>query len=213
MYQKIIAVALLFVLAAAPGFTQAKTESKDSVIIARLDQLKASLTTKPTACVNCYADTTKKYGYLYNENGHFVYSARTFTFGQWVLVFLPVGMFLFIMLIVVRMLLKSDFSLADALSENYTIVVDVPNANRALGEPPSVPEQKTPRSVSRLIALLSGLVSLIIGTSATSYYFYVYLKTGAGPNLENLFDILLALGVGVVPYAFNRVAAAFKGDR
>lgn len=162
-------------------------------------------------CTNCYADTTKATGYLYHEKGRFVYSPRTFHGVLWALVFLPTGLFVLVLFFVLALLRRTNFSIAEALSENYTITVDVPNPNAAAGGGPYVPQSVTPKSVSRLIAFLSGLAALILSVTATSYYFYIYLKTGVSPNLANLFNIILSLGVGVVPYAFNRVAAAFSG--
>jgi hypothetical protein len=36
------------------------------------------------------------------------------------------------------------------------------------------------------------------------------MKTNKAPELTGLSTVMLALGIGVVPYAFNKVSAAMK---
>ncbi len=72
-----------------------------------------------------------------------------------------------------------------------------------------IPGQKAPkRSVSRLILLLSGMTSIVLAVCITSYYFYmnVYCITCKFEmDLTDFTNVLLALGIGVVPYAVNRL--------
>jgi len=209
----LILFTLCFLCLSIDGFSSGKTDRKDSLTVVKLKNKIDSIQKISKGCLGCFADTTRKSGYLFKENGKFIYSARTFNFGHWTLIFLPLVLYGFILFYVLAQLQRSKFSLADALSENFTITVSVPNPVTAAGAAPTIPSDVQPRSISRLIAFLSGLAALSIGVCATSYYFYIYLKTGTSPNLDNLFNILLGLGIGVVPYAFNRVSAAFTGSR
>lgn len=72
----------------------------------------------------------------------------------------------------------------------------------------SQPPKTVKRSASRLILFLSGITSLILGVCITSYYFYmnIYSIKGNGElDLSDFTNVLLALGIGVVPYAVNQV--------
>lgn len=63
-------------------------------------------------------------------------------------------------------------------------------------------------SVSRLIALISALLLFVVGLAATCFFLYFYLVNGVAPNLSNLSAVLIALGIGMAPYAVNKVANA-----
>lgn len=156
------------------------------------------------SCKSCIADTSLRYGLLMTETGHCVYCAKKLDGTQWLLVFLPAilfGIFIFYML---AKLNKEKCSLSDMLGEN--IPVDAAVANAVPQQPPATGNKP---STSRLIAFLSGLCAITIGVCSTSYYFYLYLKTGQSPNLDNLYNILLSMGIGVIPYAFNKISSAF----
>lgn len=67
----------------------------------------------------------------------------------------------------------------------------------------------TPRaSSSRFIALITSLLTLIIALCLCSFFIYFYIATGNAPDISKFSSVLLALGIGVVPYAFNKVATA-----
>lgn len=67
----------------------------------------------------------------------------------------------------------------------------------------------TPRaSSSRFIALVTSLLTLIIAVCLCSFFIYFYIATGTPPDISKFSSVLLALGIGVLPYAFNKVATA-----
>ncbi len=65
-------------------------------------------------------------------------------------------------------------------------------------------------SASRLIAFIGGVSALIFSFCLFVFYTTVYIRTGYAPNIENLTNALIALGVGVVPYSINKVAGAIE---
>ena len=67
-----------------------------------------------------------------------------------------------------------------------------------------------PKSSSRYIALITSTVTWTIGLCLTSYFIYAHIKTGKASELNKLTDIVLTLGIGVVPYVFNKVSEAVK---
>lgn len=72
------------------------------------------------------------------------------------------------------------------------------------GEPP-------PASVSRFIVFLSGLTALILSVCLSTFYMYQYFADPATPvNLSNLSTVIYGLGIGIIPYGFNKVASSIK---
>ena len=65
-------------------------------------------------------------------------------------------------------------------------------------------------SVSRIIAFISSLTTLAVIVCFISYYGYCMLKHQALPVFENLFEIIFGLGLGILPYGFNRITATSK---
>jgi hypothetical protein len=63
---------------------------------------------------------------------------------------------------------------------------------------PTVPMN---RSSSRLIAFLSSLSASVLAISTFSYYMYFAIQEMTVPDFEELWPILTALGLGIVPYA------------
>jgi hypothetical protein len=170
-----------------------------------------NFTYSPSPCNSCPVNS---FGVQVNQNGTYFFYRNKNDAWQTLLVFLPVLLFGIILFVVISWLNRSGFKLADMLSENSPSEIDVENPDpEARKTIPFVPKKILPRSTSRLVALLSGLCSVAIATCATSYYFDIYLKTGKAPDLKNLFDILLSLGLGVVPYAVNKVSGAFTGGK
>ncbi|WP_428328737.1 hypothetical protein [Mucilaginibacter sp.] len=112
--------------------------------------------------------------------------------------FLPPIFFLLVLMITTFKLKKSDTKLSDLLAEK-----DVPAAVLAAPDPP--------QSVSRFIAFLTGLVALLTGVCLTTFFMYTYF---GNPNktvdLSNLSTVIWGLGIGVLPYGFNKAAAAVK---
>ncbi|MBN7813108.1 hypothetical protein J0A68_19290 [Algoriphagus sp. H41] len=68
---------------------------------------------------------------------------------------------------------------------------------------PSIPMN---RSSSRLIAFLSSMSASILAICIFSYYMYFAIKGMKVPEFEDLWPILTALGLGIVPYATKVVS-------
>ena len=85
----------------------------------------------------------------------------------------------------------SNFSLKDALSTDHD------------------PANKIP-SASRLVAFISGISAILFSFCLFVFYTTVYIRTGCYPEIENLTNSLIALGIGVIPYSINKVAGAIE---
>lgn len=123
------------------------------------------------------------------------------------IVIAPLLIFLVVMYVTVRALKVGNIKIADLLIET-----DQPpkgetgtsesNAEGEVAKPP------VKRSASRFILFLSGITSLILATCITTYYFYMKIYTiedGSGLDLADFTNVLLALGIGVIPYSVNQV--------
>lgn len=63
-------------------------------------------------------------------------------------------------------------------------------------------------SISRLILFIAGHAGVALGTCLTSFVIFFRLNSnGDTPELTGLIGVILALGIGVVPYAVNRFTA------
>lgn len=61
-----------------------------------------------------------------------------------------------------------------------------------------------PKSSSRFIALFTGMVAIIMSLCLLSYYVYFAIRGTNAPSFDKIFDAVLALGIGVIPYAVNK---------
>ena len=128
-----------------------------------------------------------------------------------VVVLAPLVIFILVMLVIRLRLADQRVSLADLLVETEVAVRDNQKDNAGNAQQADDPNPKPPvvkRSASRLILFLSGVTSLILGVCITMYYFYMNIYCIAcqqGLALDDFTNILLALGIGVVPYAVNQV--------
>ncbi len=142
------------------------------------------------------------------------------------LVLLPVVLAVLLFLFVYRVLKQGGYKLADALSENDTRVAAVAastNAPNPSGQPTNnaqqVQEAQTAqtvpgnRSASRLVLFLSGITAILISVCITTYYLYYYLCCGQPPDLDGLISVMMTLGIGVIPYAVNRVTQPEPASR
>jgi hypothetical protein len=68
-------------------------------------------------------------------------------------------------------------------------------------------------STSRLIAFISGILLLAIAFGMSCFYIYFYLRTNNPPDLANLSGVLVALGLGMAPYAFNKISDAVNTNK
>lgn len=150
-------------------------------------------------------------------------------FTEWILIFSPIWIFL-IALLAIRKKLK-DFNLKDALTESELPKKTIPNpeytalninglvANAAINGmlpallPPTIEVTSSddpPKSSSRYIAFITSALTWIIILCLTCFFIYQYMKTGNAPNLGGLSNVLLTLGIGIVPYAFNKISKAIE---
>jgi hypothetical protein len=119
--------------------------------------------------------------------------------------FLPVIFFTLILIVTILKLRKDGVKLADLLEEKD--LAAVPAAIPAGGAPAPAPAY----SVSRFIAFLTGLVALVIGICITTFYMYTYFTNPAAKiDFSNFTNVIWGLGIGVLPYGFNKASAAIK---
>lgn len=154
--------------------------------------------------------------------------------GDWVLIFLPAFIFLLLFFILLRSLKNFDFKGAMSESEYPKITkenlqyntgnLDILKSNASLAQilPPTIdvsdtPPAGTPKSpipsISRYIAFITSILTVVIGLCMSCFFIYNYIRTGCAPDLSNLSTVLLALGIGVVPYAFNKVSTAIAKNK
>ncbi|PZF74460.1 hypothetical protein [Taibaiella soli] len=68
-------------------------------------------------------------------------------------------------------------------------------------------------SSSRLIAFFSSVITLTLATCLSCFFIYYYISFGKAPDLSGLSAVLIALGLGVVPYASNKIATAVTNKK
>lgn len=144
-------------------------------------------------------------------------------FLQWLIVWMPVLLFIFLFFFLLNRLRKEGFLLADALSS--CVPVEVVNVAPAVSgivtiPPPAIPanppapkDMMLLRSSSRLIAFMSGLTSIVISSTLMTFYFYDVLSgtnTSQTTYLDSVWKIIAGLGIGVLPYGFNMIKEAQK---
>lgn len=151
-------------------------------------------------------------------------------FLEWVLVFSPFLLFLIIWLAIKKKL--NGFNLNEALSEaelpktiirnpDYSVsnmLQLAANANTAqtIGTllPPTIeitaPNMVYTKSSSRYIAFITSALSWLIVLCLSTFYMYQFLRNGIAPDLGGFSSVLLSMGIGVVPYAFNKMSNAVK---
>lgn len=157
--------------------------------------------------------------------------------GEWIIVFLP-GIFFLVLLITLMKSGLAGFDLKKAMSESTfptiierNLLYDSANlTNAELTKNPNlqeilpatiettymmvqngtnVPPDPHP-SVSRYIAFISSLLTIVVALGVSCFYLYFYIKTGCSPEISGLSTLLIALGLGVIPYVVNKVSSAVK---
>lgn len=116
--------------------------------------------------------------------------------------FLPVIFFAIILVATILKLRKDKTRLSDLLAEK-DVVIPPPSS------PPSANGPNPPQSVSRFIAFLSGVTTVAIAACATTFYMYETF-TNQNVDLSKLTTVLFGLGIGVLPYGFNKASSAVK---
>ncbi|MBL1220613.1 hypothetical protein JET18_07170 [Chryseobacterium sp. L7] len=141
----------------------------------------------------------------------------------------PILLFLLIVCTVFLKLKKDKVSLKDLLldkdanvqmeaekTEQVKAFAAAPAANQQLlmqtatmtSNDPNAEKPNT--SVSRFLAFISGLVSVGLACVLAAFAMWNYFDNNVFPELNNLVGVLLSLGIGVVPYAFNKISTAAK---
>ncbi|PRB85732.1 hypothetical protein CQ022_05620 [Chryseobacterium culicis] len=149
---------------------------------------------------------------------------------KWI-AFSPILLFLLITCLVFFKLKKDKVSLKDLLLDkdaNVQIEIEKtkqteaflaasPESQQAMKEASATLNntsdsntEKPNTSVSRFLAFISGLVSVGLACVLTTFAIWNYFDVNVFPDLNNLVGVLLTLGIGVVPYAFNKVTTAAK---
>lgn len=131
---------------------------------------------------------------------------------SWLLVFLPTLLFVGLLYYFTAWLKKDRYKLAEALSSCDKVAL-VTQTNDAQGNlTGSQSTEQLPRSSSRLIAFLTGITAMIIGVCLTTYYIYCTLADCPNPELDGLWKVIAALGIGVVPYGANMLKESRKDN-
>jgi hypothetical protein len=129
---------------------------------------------------------------------------------QTFLILAPYLFFVVVIWLIARRLKKTDFSLSEALSAkgrslsiSTTKTVDVQGNMLTQTNEETATDQPV-RSASRTIAFFTAVTAMIIVIVLTGYTGY-QMVSGCGKevNLDGLWKILLALGIGVIPYGAN----------
>lgn len=117
----------------------------------------------------------------------------------------PIALFLITTSIIFLKLKKEDYKIGDALKENETITITSPST-------PGTSNTQTiqPKSASRLLVFISGMISVGLASTFCSFWAYNYFQTRESANLSDITNVLLTLGLGVVPYAFNKISKAIE---
>jgi hypothetical protein len=159
-----------------------------------------------------------------NKPPCYPWCGKNVTGADWVLVCAPIALFILSILVINGR--TKEFKLQDALTENQYPKITQQNpmyTNENLDKVQASPalvqlltptidvsdiSKGFPKSSSRYLALISSTLTLIIAACLSSTFIYLYISSGKQPEFNNLGDILLALGIGITPYAVNKISAA-----
>lgn len=121
---------------------------------------------------------------------------------------------------------KTDVPLSLEVTPNVVIIANSLNSQAQLTQTPEAQTQSTlynmdyklssevyRASISRYIALISSFLIIIIAVTVCCFFLYHYLKFGCPPELGALSSVMLALGVGIVPYVANKISFGIKSNK
>lgn len=126
-----------------------------------------------------------------------------------ILVYLAPVLFILILVALFRWAKRDKLSLKDLLVErnlpdNHPATAEGAATMAANGQQ-SDTTATAPPSSSRLVMLLSGLAAVVVGVVLCSYNIYSLLHFGCIPESASFTSAILALGIGVTPYATKQV--------
>jgi len=120
--------------------------------------------------------------------------------------FAPIVLFILIMALTVLKLRKDGTKLSDLMKEKEQPAPTTPPTPPNTGNTPPAGQ-----SVSRFIAFVTGLVALVIGVCLTTFFIYCHFLDPTKPvDMSNLNTVIWGMGIGVIPYGFNKTATALK---
>jgi flagellar biogenesis protein FliO len=126
---------------------------------------------------------------------------------QQFLVLLPLLLFcLFVWWLLVK-LKREGFRLSDALSGDNPVKVEIPNPSKdpdVVNAQPFITITQFPKSTSRLVAFMSGIISIVLAVCLICFFIFSFLRTGTVPDLSQLMNVFLPLGIGSIPYAVKQ---------
>ena len=112
---------------------------------------------------------------------------------QRIVIYMPAILSLFLLLYFIRMFRKHGY-MKNLFQEKKVDAALLQNS------------QEPPKSVSRVILFLSGITAISLSIGIVSYSFYYMICCSNELDLSNLANVLLALGIGVIPYSINKLA-------
>ena len=182
--------------------------TKDTECIKELDSVKrvSKLLTDSAKVYKAKIDSLQKLDSACNDC-----TTKVLKKNQVYLVYMPIALFLLFVLIFIIWISRSGFTLEDALSTAPTkeqiAAVQIQRSNAEQITPGSgtdIPDPKPQRSVSRLMAFLTGVIAIVIAVCLVSYQAYaIFAGCGSEKQFDALWKILAALGIGVIPYGIN----------
>jgi|GEM_PF-1667138 len=117
---------------------------------------------------------------------------------------------------------QSDYPLTMEVTPNVStapgsvtapVVPPLPAAAQANPHCYTLPGEMYRPSISRYIALISSVLIIVMAVCIACFFNYHYIKTACPPELTSLSTVIAALGIGIIPYAANRVSAAVSSKK
>jgi small-conductance mechanosensitive channel len=104
-------------------------------------------------------------------------------------------------------------NLSDIVPPTLDVTILPESPGSPLYQNSSLPSNNYRPSISRYIAFFSGILTIITAVCMSSFFIYQYISTGCPPDLSALSTVLIALGLGVTPYAVNKISAALTNRK
>jgi len=150
--------------------------------------------------------------------------------------FSPQFIFLIIFLFVWYRLKKGNFNLSDALTSDTPISITKVNIVEGIpGTPATATTPAIPaiapvissysetfmdnaidgkpvftKSSSRFMAVFSAFTAIVISLSIISFNIYFYFRGSQMPDFKNSLEVLLGLGIGIIPYGISKFTEEAK---